>query len=54
MIQILRDFKPILDLDLYDEHMDEERITGSKIDADLSAWLTYMRVYIVLKYYQNY
>jgi len=37
MIRILRDFKPILDLDLYTEHMPEERITGSKIDLDLSA-----------------
>jgi len=30
------DFKPILDLDLYGEHMSEERITGSKIGLDLS------------------
>ena len=37
MIPILRDFKPILNLDLYGEHMPEERITGSKIDLDLSA-----------------
>jgi len=37
MIRILRDFKPILDLDLHGEHMPEERITGSKIDLDLSA-----------------
>ena len=29
MIRILRDFKPILDLDLYGEPMPEERITGS-------------------------
>jgi len=28
MIPILRDFKPIVDLDLYSEHMPEERITG--------------------------
>ena len=34
-IQILRDFKPLLDLNLYGEHMAEERITGSKIDLDL-------------------
>jgi len=27
MIPILRNFKPILDLDLYCEHMLEERIT---------------------------
>ena len=47
MIQILRDFKPILDLDLYSEHMAEERITGSKIDLDLSAGSTYTRVYTV-------
>jgi len=37
MIWILRGFKPILDLDLYVVHMPEERITGSKIDLDLSA-----------------
>jgi len=48
MIQILMDFKPILDLDLYSEHMAEERITGSKIDLDLSAELTYTRVYTVM------
>jgi len=42
MIQILMDFKPIPDLNLYGEHMPEERITGSKIDLDLSAGLTYM------------
>ena len=47
MIPILRDFKSILDLDLYGEHMPEERITGSKIDLDLSAGSTYMRVYTV-------
>ena len=35
MIRILRDFKPILNLYLYGEHMPEERITGSKIDLDL-------------------
>ena len=40
-IRNLMDFKPILNLDLYSEHMPEERITGSKIDLDLSAWLTY-------------
>jgi len=28
MIPILRKSKPILDLDLYGEHMPEERITG--------------------------
>jgi len=28
MIPILRDFKTILNLDLYSEHMSEERITG--------------------------
>jgi len=49
VIQILRDFKPILDLDLYGEHMPEERITGSKIDHDLSARSTYTRVYTVLQ-----
>ena len=41
MIRILRDFKPILNLDLYGEHISEERITGSKIDLDLSAGSTY-------------
>jgi len=46
MIRILRDFKPILDLDLDGEHMPEERIRGSKIDPDLSAGLTYTRVYM--------
>jgi len=35
MIPILRDFKPILDLDLYGEHMPEEKSTGSKIGLDL-------------------
>ena len=50
MIPILRDFKPILDLDfcdLYGEQMPEERITGSKIGLDLSAGSTYTRVYTV-------
>ena len=37
MIAILRDFKQILDLDLYGEHMPEERITGSNIYLDLYA-----------------
>ena len=32
---------------LYGEHMPEVRITGLKIDLDLSAGSTYMRVYIV-------
>ena len=45
------DFKPILDLDLYDEHMPEERITRSKIDLDLSAGLTYTQVYTVIDAY---
>ena len=45
MIQILGDFKPILHLDLYGEHMPEEGITGSKIDLNLSAGSTYKRVY---------
>jgi len=45
MIRILSDFKPILDLDLYGEHMPDERITGSKIDLDLSADL-YASIYI--------
>ena len=44
MVRILRDFKPILDLDL----KFEERITRSKIDLDLSAGLTYTRVYTVV------
>jgi len=39
MIQILRDFKPMLDLDLYGEHMPEE-----EIDLDLSTRSTYMLV----------
>jgi len=29
MIQILRDFKPVLDLNSYGEHMPEERITST-------------------------
>jgi len=41
------DFEPILDLDLYGEHMPKERITGSKIGLDLSAGSTYTRVYTV-------
>ena len=49
MIWILRDFKPILNLDLYGEHTPKEIITGSKIDLDLSAGLTYTRVYTVIK-----
>jgi len=44
----LRDFKPILDLDLYGEHMLEERITGSKISPDLYTGSTYTQVYMVL------
>ena len=48
IIRILRDFKPILNLDLYGEHMPEERITGSKIDVDLSVGSTYTQVYIVV------
>jgi len=47
MIRILRDFRPMLNLDLYSEHMPEERITGSKIDLDLSAGSTYTQVYTV-------
>jgi len=47
MIRFLRDLKPILDLDLYSEHMAKERITGSKIDHNFSAQLTYTRVYTV-------
>jgi len=47
MIPILRDFKSILDLDLYGEHMPKERITGSKTGLDLSAGSTYTRVYTV-------
>jgi len=35
MIGILRAFKPVLDLNLYGEHMLEDRITGSKIDLGL-------------------
>jgi len=54
MILILRDFKPILDLNLNSEHMPEERITGSKIDLDLSARSTYMQVYMVYYVYVYY
>ena len=43
MIQILRDFKPILDPDLYSENMPEDRITVSNTDLDL-----YTRVYKVV------
>ena len=39
--------KQLGQLDLYGEHMPEERITGSKIDLDLSAGSTYTRVYMV-------
>jgi len=46
--QLFREyFKLILDLDLYSEHMPEERITGSKSDLNLPAGLTYMQVYTV-------
>ena len=48
MIRILRDVKPIFDLDLYGKHMPEERITGSKFDLDLSAGSTYTRDYTVV------
>jgi len=41
MIGILRDIKQILNLNLYDEHMHEERIKEAKIDLDLSARSTY-------------
>jgi len=37
MLRILREFRPILDHDLYSEHIPEERITGSKIHLNLSA-----------------
>ena len=47
MIRILRDFKPILNLDIYGEHIPKERITGSKIDLNLSAMSTYTWVYTV-------
>ena len=43
----MRDFKSILDLDLYNEHIPKERITGSKINLDLSAGSTYIQVYMV-------
>jgi len=45
MIRVLRDFKPIFDLNLYSEHLPEERITGPKTDPDLSSGSTYTRVY---------
>ena len=44
---ILRDFRLILDIDLYSEYMPEERITGSKINFGLSAGSTYTRVYMI-------
>jgi len=47
MIRILKDFKPILGLNLYGELKPKERITGSKIDLNLSAGSTYMPVYMV-------
>ena len=47
MTMILRDFKPILDLDLYGEHMPVEQITGSVIGLNLSAGSTYTQVYTV-------
>jgi len=53
IIKILRDFKPILDVDLYSEHTPKETITGSKIDLDLSAGLIYRRVYTVSKIFLN-
>ena len=37
-----------VNLDLYDEHVPEERITVSKIDLDLSAKSTYTWVYTVI------
>ena len=46
--RVLMDFKPILDLDLYGEHVPDERITGSKIDLGLSAGSTYTLVYTVI------
>jgi len=45
------DFKPIPDLDLYSEHMPENRITGSKSYLDLSARSTYTRVYTYIYIY---
>jgi len=62
MILILRDFNHIIDrnffknwqantsevdLNLYGEHMPEERIIGSKTDHNLSVGLTDMRVFTV-------
>jgi len=41
-------FKPILNIDLYGEHMPEERSIRSKIYLNLSAGSTYTRVYTVL------
>jgi len=54
IIRILRDFKPILNLDLYGEHMPEERITGSNIDLDLSAGSVYTQAYTVIISFWNY
>jgi len=47
MIRILRDFQPILDLDLYGERTHEKTLTGSKTGFKLSAGSTYTRVYTV-------
>jgi len=38
-----------VNLDLYSAHMPEERIPGSNIDLDLSAGLTNMPVFMVLR-----
>jgi len=45
-IQILRDFKPIFELDLYGEHILRKELRGQKL-TDLSAGSTYTRVYRV-------
>jgi len=48
--RMTRDFKPIPDLDLYSEHMPEERITGSKIELNLST--LYVSIYGTYRYLQ--
>ena len=52
VIWILRDFKPITDLNLNGENMPEERITGSKIDLDLSASI-YSRLQEIFLLFRN-
>ena len=46
MIRFLRDFKPILDLDLYSDHMPKERITWSKIEGRLINCTVEQQIYL--------